>query len=68
MRGIGGGMGGITPQNNVEARMVVSLYDVKQKELVRRGIAQDTLNNNGNKNQKEVQNAVNKMFKQWPKQ
>jgi uncharacterized protein DUF4136 len=68
MRGIGGGMGGITPQNNVEATMVVSLYDVKQKELIWRGIAQDTLNNNGNKNQKEVQNAVNKMFKQWPKQ
>ena len=67
MRGIGGGMGGITPQNNVEATMIVSLYDVKQKELVRRGIAQDTLNHNGNKNQKEVQNAVNKMFKQWPK-
>ena len=68
MRGIGGGMGGITPQNNVEATMVVSLYDVKQKELIWRGIGQDTLNNNGNKNQKEVQNAVNKMFKQWPKQ
>jgi hypothetical protein len=68
MRGIGGGMGGITPQQNVEATMVVSLCDVKQKELVWRGIAQDTLNNNGNKNQKEVQNAVNKMFKQWPKQ
>ncbi|HVO64332.1 MAG TPA: DUF4136 domain-containing protein [Terriglobales bacterium] len=67
MRGIGGGMGGITPQNNLEATMIVSLYDVKQKELVWRGIAQDTLNNNGNKNQKEVQNAVNKMFKQWPK-
>ena len=32
-----------------------------------RGIAQDTLNNNGNMNQKEVQNAVNKMSKQWPK-
>src|SRR5215471_19068391 len=67
MRGIGGGMGSITPQQNVEATMVLSLYDVKQKELVWRGIAQDTLNNNGNKNQKAVQNAVNKMFKQWPK-
>ena len=35
-------MGGITP----EATTSVSLYDVKQKELVWRGIAQDTLNNN----------------------
>jgi hypothetical protein len=68
MRGIGGGMGGITPEQNIEATMVVSLYDAKQQSLVWRGIAQDTLNNNGNKNQKEVQNAVNKMFKQWPKQ
>jgi hypothetical protein len=33
MRGIGGGMGSITPQQNVEATMVVSLYDVKQREL-----------------------------------
>lgn len=67
MRGIGGGFGSITPEQQVAATMVVSLYDVKQKELVWRGIAQDTLNNNGNKNQKEVHNAVNKMFKQWPK-
>ena len=67
MRGIGGGMGGISPEQNVVSTMVVSLYDTKAKELIWRGIAQDTLNNNGNKNQKEVQNAVNKMFKQWPK-
>ena len=68
MRGIGGGMGGISPQENVEATMVVSLYDVKAKSLVWRGIAQNTLNNNGNKNQEMVQKAVTKMFKQWPKQ
>ncbi|MFZ1134158.1 MAG: DUF4136 domain-containing protein [Candidatus Korobacteraceae bacterium] len=67
MRGIGGGMGGISPQQNVEATMVVSLYDVKAKSLVWRGIAQNTLNNNGNKNQEMVQKAVTKMFKQWPK-
>ena len=68
MRGIGGGMGGISPQENVEATMIVSLYDAKQQSLVWRGIAQDTLNNNGNKNQEMVQKAINKMFKQWPKQ
>ena len=67
MRGIGGGMGGISPEQNVLTTMVVSLYDTKKQELVWRGVAQDTLSNNGNKNQKEVQNAVNKMFKQWPK-
>jgi Domain of unknown function (DUF4136) len=67
MRGIGGGMGGISPQQNVEATMIVSLYDLKAKELVWRGIAQDTLGNNGNKNQNMVNKAVQKMFKQWPK-
>lgn len=67
MRGWGGGMGSITPQQNVEATMVVSLYDAKAQELVWRGIAQNTLNNNGNKNQEMVEKAVQKMFKQWPK-
>lgn len=67
MRGIGGGMGGITPQQNIEATMIVSLYNPKGQELVWRGIAQNTLNNNGNKNQQMVEKAVQKMFKQWPK-
>src|SRR5277367_4600926 len=67
MRGIGGGMGGITPQQNVEATLIVDLHDTKTQSLVWRGIGQDTLSNNGNKNQQIVQNAVNKMFKQWPK-
>ena len=67
MRGIGGGMGGITPEQNVEATLVVSLYDAKQQSLVWRGIGQDTLSNKGNKNQEAVQKAITKMFKQWPK-
>ena len=67
MRGIGGGMGGITPQQNVEATMIVDLHDTKTQSLIWRGIAQDTLSNNGDKNQKLVQSAISKMFKQWPK-
>jgi hypothetical protein len=67
MRGIGGGMGGISPEQNVEATMIVNLYDAKTQSLIWRGIAQDTLNNNGNKNQEMVQKAIQKMFKQWPK-
>jgi hypothetical protein len=66
MRGFGGGMGGITPQQNVVATMVVDLYDAKNKQLVWRGIGQNTLSNNGNKNQQTVDNAVKKMFKQYP--
>jgi NADPH:quinone reductase-like Zn-dependent oxidoreductase len=67
MRGIGGGFGSITPQQNVEGTMIVSLYDTKQKELVWRGISENSLSNSGNKNQKNVEKAVEKMFKQWPK-
>jgi hypothetical protein len=66
MRGIGGGMGSITPQQNVVGTMIVDLYDVKTKSLVWRGVAQDTLSNNGDKNSKLVTKAVQKMFKQYP--
>jgi Domain of unknown function (DUF4136) len=67
MRGIGGGMGGITPEQNVEGTLIVDLYEMKTQSLVWRGIAQDTLSNNGNKNQQIVEKAIQKMFKQWPK-
>jgi hypothetical protein len=67
MRGIGGGMGGITPEQNVEGTLIVDLYDAKTQSLVWRGIAQNTLNPNGNKNQQMVEKAIQKMFKQWPK-
>ena len=40
---------------------------LRRKSLIWRGIAQNTLNNNGNKNQQMVEKAVQKMFKQWPK-
>jgi len=67
MRGFGGGMGSITPEQNVIGTLIVDLYDAKGQALVWRGIAQNTLNNNGGKNQQLVQKAVTKMFKQWPK-
>jgi Domain of unknown function (DUF4136) len=66
MRGIGGGVGSITPEQNVEGTMIVELFDAKTQSIVWRGIAQGTLSNNGEKNTKLVANAVNKMFKQYP--
>jgi hypothetical protein len=66
MRGIGGGMGGITPEQNVIGTMIIDLYDAKTQSLIWRGLAQGTLNNNGSKNQQLVQKALQKMFKQWP--
>jgi Domain of unknown function (DUF4136) len=67
MRGWGGGMGSITPEQNVVGTMIVDLFNAKSQELVWRGIAENTLNNKGNKNQEMVEKAVEKMFKQWPK-
>jgi hypothetical protein len=67
MRGIGGGMGGITPEQNVVGTLIVDIYDVKAKELAWRGMAQNTLNeSNSQKNMKMVDNAVAKMFKKYP--
>ncbi len=66
MRGVGGGMGGIAPQQNMVGTMIIDLYDAKQKTLVWRGVAQDTLSSNGEKNQKMIGKAVKKMFKQYP--
>jgi hypothetical protein len=67
MRGWGGGMGSITPEQNVVGTMIVDLFNAKNQELVWRGIAENTLNNKGSKNQEMVQKAIDKMFKQWPK-
>jgi hypothetical protein len=67
MRGIGGGMGGITPEQNVNGTLIVDIYDVKAKELVWRGVGQGTLNEkNSQKNMQLVDKAVAKMFKKYP--
>ncbi len=67
MKGIGGGMGGITPEQNVEGTLIVDLYSAKDRSLVWRGIAQNALSNNGNKNDPNaVSKSVQKMFKQLP--
>ncbi|HTZ58963.1 MAG TPA: DUF4136 domain-containing protein [Acidobacteriaceae bacterium] len=63
----GGGLATITPQQSTAGTLIVSLYDAKAKQLVWRAIAQGTLSNNGDKNQKLVQKAVEKMFKKYPK-
>ena len=39
MRGFGGGMGTITPEQNVEGTMIVDLYGAKSHTLLWRGIA-----------------------------
>src|SRR5271170_1464241 len=54
MRGIGGGMGGITPENNVVGTLVVDVYAAKEKNLLWRGMGQNTLSTNGSKNSQMV--------------
>ncbi len=66
MRGIGGGFGSITPEQNVEGTLIVDLYDAKGQSLVWRGISQDTLSSKGSKNSQMVEKAVDKMFKKYP--
>jgi Domain of unknown function (DUF4136) len=65
-RGFGGGMGTISPEQSEVGTLIIDLYDAKAKNLVWRGIAQDTLSTNGGKNAKTVQKAIQKMFKQYP--
>ena len=67
MRGFGGGMGTITPQQNVVGTLIVDIYDLKAKQMVWRGVAQGTLNQkNSQKNMQLLDKAVVKMFKKYP--
>jgi len=46
--------------------LVVDIFDAKAKQLVWRASASDTLSNNSDKNIKELDKGVSKMFKQFP--
>lgn len=63
---MGGGMGQITPETSNIGTLVVDLYDANAKQMVWRGMAQDTLSSKSSKNEKEISKAVEKMFKQYP--
>jgi len=46
--------------------LVVDLFDTKNKQLVWRGMARDTLSDKPEKNEKKLEKAVDKMFKDFP--
>jgi hypothetical protein len=46
--------------------LVIDLFDTKTKQLIWRGSASDILSNNSNKNIKDLDNGVEKMFKKFP--
>ena len=62
----GGGMASITPETSDVGTLVVDVYDANGKQMIWRGISQDTLSTKGSKNEKEMNKAIDKMFKQYP--
>jgi Domain of unknown function (DUF4136) len=46
--------------------MVVDIFDAKTKKLVFRGVGQDEISNKPEKNQKKIEKATEKMFKNFP--
>jgi Domain of unknown function (DUF4136) len=62
----GGGMAEVTPETTNVGTLVVDIYDANGKQMIWRGIAKDTLSNKSEKNEKEMNKAVEKMFKQYP--
>jgi hypothetical protein len=68
-RGFGGGGFGeatTTTDTYKVGTVVVDLFDTKTKQLIWRGSSSDTLSNNSNKNIKNLDKGVDKMFKQFP--
>jgi Domain of unknown function (DUF4136) len=64
----GGGFGEATTTTETYkvGTLVVDLFDTKTKQLIWRGASSDTLSNNSNKNIKNLDKGVEKMFKQFP--
>jgi hypothetical protein len=46
--------------------LVVDIFDAKSKQLIFRGTAQDEMSDKPEKNQKKVEKATTKMFKDFP--
>jgi hypothetical protein len=64
--GAGFGESTTTEQDYKEGTLVVDLYDAKTKQLIWRGRAEDTLSNKAEKNEKNLDKGVAKMFKKFP--
>src|ERR1700716_1413651 len=64
----GGGFGEATTTTDTYkvGTVVVDLFDTKTKQLIWRGNSSDTLSNNSDKNIKNLDKGVEKMFKKFP--
>ena len=66
-RGFGGfGDATTTEQDYKEGTLVVDLYDAKTKQLIWRASAEDMLSDKAEKNEKNLDKGVEKMFKDFP--
>ncbi|HET7891518.1 MAG TPA: DUF4136 domain-containing protein [Candidatus Sulfotelmatobacter sp.] len=63
-----GGFGETTTQveNYRVGALVLDLYDAHNKQLVWRGVSQDTLSDKPEKNEKKLEKSVNKMLEHFP--
>jgi Domain of unknown function (DUF4136) len=64
----GGGFGDATTTTETYkvGTLVVDLFDTKTKNLIWRGSSSDTLSNNADKNTKNLDKGVQKMFAHFP--
>ena len=67
-RGVGGGMGSATTtvSEYTVGTLVVDMFDAKSKTLVFRGTADDEISDKPEKNQKKLEKASAKLFKNFP--
>jgi hypothetical protein len=67
----GGGFGGFgesdtTEQDYKDGTLVIDMFDAKTKQLIWRGSAEEMLSNKAEKNEKNLEKGVAKMFKGFP--
>jgi hypothetical protein len=68
-RGFGGiGEATTTEQDYKEGTLIIDMYDGKTKQLIWRGSSEDTVSNNAEKNEKNLDKGVVKMFRKFPPQ
>jgi Domain of unknown function (DUF4136) len=63
------GPAGVTSTREVEYRVgtgVVDIFDTKTKKLLFRGVGEDQISQKGEKNQKKIENGIEKMFTDFP--
>jgi hypothetical protein len=66
-RGSGGfGESTTTEQDYKEGTLIIDMYDAKTKQLIWRGKAEDMLSDKPDKNEKKLEKAVEKMFRNFP--